>query len=95
MNRVWLHLFGEGLVRTPDDFGHLGEQPAHRALLDYLADRFEREGWSLKKLITLLVSSATWRQASSPSRRSREIDPENRLWLDRRGVMKKTDCSGS
>jgi hypothetical protein len=80
VNRVWQHLFGFGLVRTPDDFGHLGEQPTHPELLDYLADRFMREGWSTKKLITLLVGSATFRQSSQVDKQVLTIDPENRLW---------------
>ena len=80
VNRVWLHLFGEGLVRTPDDFGHLGEQPVHPELLDHLAARFVAEGWSLKKLVRLLVTSATWRQASTPGTAALQIDAENRLW---------------
>lgn len=80
VNRVWQYLFGLGLVRTPDDFGHLGEQPTHPELLDYLADRFMREGWSTKKLITLLVSSSTWRQSSQADKRALTLDPENRLW---------------
>ncbi|MFN0051868.1 MAG: PSD1 and planctomycete cytochrome C domain-containing protein [Planctomycetales bacterium] len=83
VNRVWLHLFGEGLVRTPDDFGHLGEAPSHPELLDYLAARFIAEGWSVKKLVTLLVTSATWRQSSAATPRALEIDPENRLWHHR------------
>jgi hypothetical protein len=80
VNRVWLYLFGEGLVRTPDDFGHLGETPSHPELLDYLAARFMAEGWSLKKLVKVLVSSATWRQASIATDRAVDVDPENRLW---------------
>ena len=80
VNRVWHYLFGEGLVRTPDDFGHLGEAPTHPELLDYLADRFMQDGWSTKKLIRLLVTSSTWRQASVPDPQAVEIDPENRLW---------------
>jgi hypothetical protein len=80
VNRVWLHLFGEGLVRTPDDFGHLGEPPVHGELLDYLASRFIADGWSTKKLIRLLVQSATWRQASIPTSLAKNVDPENRLW---------------
>ncbi|MEX2168634.1 MAG: PSD1 and planctomycete cytochrome C domain-containing protein [Pirellulales bacterium] len=80
VNRVWLHLFGEGLVRTPDDFGHLGQTPSHPELLDYLADRFVAEGWSLKKLVTLLVNSATWRQSGIASAAAMEVDPENRIW---------------
>jgi Protein of unknown function (DUF1553) len=80
VNRVWHYLFGAGLVRTPDDFGHLGEAPSHPELLDYLAQRFVREGWSTKKLIRLLVTSATWRQRSIPNEQAIERDPENRLW---------------
>lgn len=80
VNRVWQYLFGVGLVRTPDDFGHLGERPAHPELLDYLADRFVREGWSTKKLIRELVTSATWRQSGQSDPRGSELDPENRLW---------------
>ena len=80
VNRVWLHLFGEGLVRTPDDFGHLGAQPSHPELLNALAADFIRGGWSLKKLVSTIVTSATWRQDSRQNDRARTIDPENRLW---------------
>jgi hypothetical protein len=80
VNRVWHYLFGEGLVRTPDDFGHLGQQPSHPELLDYLAARFMQEGWSHKKLVRLLVRSATWRQSSQVKPEALAIDPENRLW---------------
>ena len=80
VNRVWLHLFGEGLVRTPDDFGHLGDPPTHPELLDHLAARFVADGWSVKKLVRLLVSSATWRQSGTPDQAARAADPENRLW---------------
>lgn len=79
VNRVWHYLLGAGLVRTVDDFGHLGETPSHPELLDYLAARFVEEGWSTKKLIRLLVTSATWRQRSLPDPRAMEVDPENRL----------------
>ena len=67
-------------MRTPDDFGHLGEAPSHPQLLDYLAARFIEEGWSLKRLVSLLVSSATWRQDSRPSEMALNADAENRLW---------------
>jgi len=80
VNRVWLHCFGEGLVRTPDDFGHLGEQPVHGALLDHLAGRFIEEGWSTKQLIREIVSSAAWKMASSARPENVAADPENRLW---------------
>ncbi len=87
VNRVWLHLFGEGLVRTPDDFGHLGDRPSHPELLDFLAVRFMEEGWSLKKLVRMIVTSATWKQSSQPSPEALAVDPENRLlshWPRRR-----------
>lgn len=80
VNRVWLHLFGEGLVRTPDDFGHLGEKPDNPELLDALAARFMQDGWSVKKLVRLMVTSATWRQSGRAELNAIEIDPENRLW---------------
>jgi hypothetical protein len=80
VNRVWLHLCGEGLVRTPDDFGHLGEPPTHGPLLDHLAGLFVEKGWSTKKLVREIVRSATWRQASAARPESMAIDPENRLW---------------
>jgi len=83
VNRVWLHLFGEGLVRTPDDFGHLGEKPSHPELLDWLTTRFMKDGWSVKKLVKLLVTSASWRQSSIADKAALAADPENRLWHHR------------
>jgi hypothetical protein len=80
VNRVWQHLFGAGLVRTPDDFGHLGEPPVHGPLLDHLASRFIEEGWSTKKLVREIVRSAAWRQASAARPENLAVDPENRLW---------------
>ncbi len=65
VNRVWQHHFGEGLVRTPSDFGIIGTAPTHSELLDWLADWFVKEGgWSVKKLHRLILASATWQQAS-------------------------------
>ncbi len=66
VNRVWQHHFGVGLVATPSDFGKFGADPSHPELLDWLADEFLREGWSLKRLHRLMLNSATWRQASLP-----------------------------
>src|SRR6185436_385359 len=64
VNRVWQQHFGHGLVRTPNDFGLMGEAPTHPELLDWLADWFVHEGgWSLKRLHRLILTSATWRQA--------------------------------
>ncbi len=80
VNRVWHHLFGEGLVRTPDDFGHLGQLPTHPELLDHLAIRFMEDGWSLKQLVRTIVTSATWRQSNVVRIDAKKVDPENR-WL--------------
>ncbi len=82
VNRVWYWLFGAGLVRTVDNFGTTGERPSHPALLDWLAIRFVRDGWSTKKLVRLLVLSRTYRQASSAGARAVAADPENR-WFGR------------
>jgi hypothetical protein len=79
VNRVWMHHFGEGLVRTPSDFGARGDRPSHPELLDYLAHRFMEENWSIKKLHRLLLLSNTYAQWSGDNPRAREIDPENRL----------------
>jgi hypothetical protein len=83
VNRVWHHLFGRGIVPSVDNFGVLGEMPTHPELLDYLADRFVKEGWSTKKLIRTLILSRTYRQSSSalePSvREAQVLDPKNEL----------------
>ncbi len=79
VNRVWHHLFGTGLVRTVDDFGHVGEEPSHPELLDHLARQFVEEGWSLKRLIRSLVLTRTFQLSSQPSAAGREVDPLNRL----------------
>ena len=80
VNRVWLRLFGEGIVRTPSNFGVQGERPTHPELLDELAARLVDRGWSLKWLIRSIVLSATYRQTSATERARLEIDPDNR-WL--------------
>jgi hypothetical protein len=79
VNRVWLHLLGAGLVRTPSDFGVRGEPPSHPELLDSLARRFIEDGWSMKRLLMRIVRSRTYRQASAPRREAAERDPENIL----------------
>jgi hypothetical protein len=80
VNRVWNLHFGAGLVRTPGDFGVKGEPPTHPELLDWLAARFVEDGWSLKKLHRLMMTSATYRQASEATdAKARAADPENRL----------------
>ena len=77
VNRLWHHLFGRGIVATPDNFGRLGFQPTHPELLDYLATRFKSEGGSIKKMIRLIVTSKAWQLSSQPSDASQQIDPEN------------------
>jgi mono/diheme cytochrome c family protein len=79
VNRVWMHHFGDGLVRTPGDFGARGEPPTHPELLDWLAASFMDSGWSVKHLHRLIVLSATYRQASDDNPQGQAIDPENRL----------------
>ena len=82
VNRVWQHHFGEGIVRTPSNFGKLGERPSHPRLLDWLADRFIRDGWSIKRLHRRIVLSAAFQQSSAADPESLRLDPENR-WLGR------------
>ncbi len=65
VNRLWQHLFGEGLVRTPDDFGHTGADPSHPELLDHLAIRFVTKGWSVKQMIREMMLSRTYRLATT------------------------------
>jgi len=80
VNRIWQHHFGEGIVRSVDNFGVLGEAPTHPELLDYLATEFVRQGWSLKKMHRLMVLSSAYRVASRPDDPTAErLDPQNRL----------------
>ncbi|QEF99013.1 Planctomycete cytochrome C [Stieleria maiorica] len=87
VNRIWHHLFGRGLVSTPNNFGRLGNPPSHPELLDYLATRFAREGWSIKNLIRLIVSSQSWQRSSMPLPGVQEADPEN-VYLARANVRR-------
>jgi hypothetical protein len=81
VNRVWMHHFGRGIVGTPSNFGALGEKPTHPELLDWLADEFLRQGWSLKALHRTILLSSTYRMASSPHEENQKKDPDNRnLW---------------
>jgi len=82
VNRLWQHHFGAGVVRTPGNFGRLGEPPSHPALLDWLARRFLEAGGSTKALHRLILASSTWQQASTPAPATLAADPENR-WLGR------------
>ena len=87
VNRVWHHLFGRGIVDTPDNFGRLGSKPTHNELLDWLAIRFAEQGWSLKELIRTIVSSQTWQQSSHPSSEAKQRDPNN-LYLSHASVRR-------
>jgi mono/diheme cytochrome c family protein len=79
VNRVWLHHFGSGLVRTPSDFGVRIEPPSHPALLDHLASTLIREGWSLKQLHRRIMLSSVYQQQSADRPDCFAVDPENRL----------------
>jgi hypothetical protein len=79
VNRVWQHHLGEGLVRTPSDFGAQGERPTHPELLDWLAGEFVRGGWSLKKLHRLILTSSTYRMGKDRHPEYARLDPEDRL----------------
>jgi hypothetical protein len=80
VNRIWLHHFGQGLVRTPGNFGMAGEAPTHPELLDFLAERFIESGWSIKAMHRLLVESAVYLQSSHVAAEVVAAEPENRLW---------------
>jgi hypothetical protein len=80
VNRLWLQLFGEGIVRTPDDFGFYGERPSDPQLLDHLATRFMRDGWSIKRMIRALVLSRTYQLAGDADAKSLAADPQNLLF---------------
>ncbi len=79
VNRVWMHLFGSGLVETENDFGYQGTPPSHPQLLDYLAVELMENGWSLKQLIRRIVLTRTYRQSSAWREDAARVDPRNRL----------------
>jgi mono/diheme cytochrome c family protein len=79
VNRVWGHLFGQAIVRTPSDLGVRCDSPTHPELLDWLASRFVESGWSVKQLHRLIVTSRTYRQTSTATTELMKSDPENRL----------------
>jgi cytochrome c553 len=87
VNQVWLRHFGKGLVNSPNDFGQLGEKPSHPELLDWLASDFMANGWSLKRLHKLILTSRTYRQSSRRDETRDLIDPDNRL-LSRMNVRR-------
>ncbi|MEX0742671.1 MAG: DUF1553 domain-containing protein, partial [Phycisphaeraceae bacterium] len=79
VNRIWQHHFGEGLVRTPSNFGLRGEEPSHPELLDHLAQRFIEQGWSIKQLHRAILLSSTYRMSTAYDSVASATDPENRL----------------
>ena len=80
VNWVWQHHFGQGLVRTPDDWGTRGNRPTHPELLDHLASAFAADGGSIKRLHRRIMLSAVYAQGSLENAKSRNIDPDNQLW---------------
>jgi hypothetical protein len=80
VNRIWQFRMGEGLVRTPNDFGTMGDKPDSHALLDWLAAEFVAGKWSVKAMDRLIVTSGVYRQASDPDEAKSKIDPQNRLF---------------
>lgn len=79
VNRIWQHHFGEGIVRTPSNFGKTGERPAQPELLDWLATEFVASGWSVKAMHRLILTSETYQMASNDIAANVQTDPENRL----------------
>ncbi|MBY0585639.1 PSD1 and planctomycete cytochrome C domain-containing protein [bacterium] len=92
VNRVWQHHFGEGIVRTPDDFGSRGEPPTHPKLLDYLACDFIENGWSIKHLHRAIISTAAYQRDSVATAPSLEKDPDNRLFARFSGRRLDAEC---
>ena len=82
VNRIWQHLFGQGLVSTPNDFGSQGAKPIHPQLLDWLATELLENGWNRKQFLKTIVTSATYRQNALTTRDKMALDPDNR-WLTR------------
>ncbi|MEI6535823.1 MAG: DUF1549 domain-containing protein, partial [Verrucomicrobiaceae bacterium] len=90
VNRIWQHLFGQGIVRTADNFGATGERPTHPELLDFLALRFMDNGWSVKKMIREIVLSRVYQLSTRSDGANNQIDPGNRLlW---RGNPRRLDA---
>lgn len=80
VNRIWLHYFGRGIVRSPNNFGLMGDSPTHPEMLDYLAGELIRSGWSLKHIHRTILLSSTYRRSSESLTKSLEADPTNNLF---------------
>jgi hypothetical protein len=79
VNRIWQFRMGQGIVRTPNDFGVMGDKPSNKDLLSWLAAEFVAQGWSVKAMDRLIVLSSTYQQASLPDKDKEAVDPDNRL----------------
>ena len=79
VNRIWKHHFGQGLVRSTDNFGETGERPSHPELLDYLAGEFQSSGWSVKAMHRAMLLSSTYAMSNQALQEARRLDPSNKL----------------
>ncbi len=79
VNRIWKHHFGNGIVRSTDNFGKMGETPSHPELLDYLAGEFVSSGWSVKAMHRMIVLSSAYQMSSHASETAAKLDPSNKL----------------
>ena len=79
VNRWWGEIFGRGIVATVDDFGNQGDRPSHPALLDWLAVELQENGWSMKHIVRLIVTSSAYRQSARSTPESLKVDPDNIL----------------
>ncbi len=79
VNRIWMHLFGRGIVTTVNNFGATGAQPTHPELLDHLASEFKQDGWSVKNMIRSIVNSRVYQLSVAASESAEAVDPDNNL----------------
>jgi hypothetical protein len=79
VNRIWLHMMGSGIVRTPDNFGAAGELPSHPELLDWLANDFVAHGWSIKHTVRRIALSHVYQLSTATTSQAASVDPENRF----------------
>jgi hypothetical protein len=79
VNRIWKHHFGQGIVRSVDNFGKTGDSPTHPELLEFLAQRFIESGWSMKAMHRMMVLSSTYAMSGQPEPEAEKLDPENKL----------------
>lgn len=92
VNRIWQFRMGTGIVRTPNDFGVMGDRPSNRELLDWLASEFVARGWSVKAMDRLIVTSSVYLESAAPDKDREAIDPDNRLYwrMDRKRMEGET-----